>query len=1140
MLRIVGGFVMTVLLLAAGFAVFVLDTAAGARWVASLAGEFSDGVLRIEGIEGSLSGTLRADALLVGSGGTRIRADEVVLDLHVSRLLRGQVVVAALRAARLVVVAPPASDAPSEPFRMPAITTPLPVRIGALDIGEIEWRGEPRVVVTGVHFAGSLAGSSLAVRELRGAVDGFAMRLAGTAGLLPELPLDVRVEWRAAGTALSGAGTIRGDLDALAIEQSLRVPQSVQVSATLKDPAGEPRLEAAADWKAVATTLAGVGEVTAREGHAELQGWIADWTATLGSRLEGPGFPALSLTARAHGDGERMVFDEARLAGAAGTLRATGDMTLAAGPRLQLALTASDVDTAAFRPGLSGRLSARATLDAQLPGEFQLQVLELRGQLMERPLTGTGRLGYTDGLLRFDGVRLQAGSNRLQADGTLGDELGGRFSLDADDLSTLWPGVSGQLTAQATLGGTLARPEVTLDARGGALVAGDAAVGQFNLRLQTDARQALDARVTATGIAVAGRQLGAFEAEVEGSLARHRVVATLGRGEVSASITSAGSWDGATLAHDVEAAGIAFDPLGEWQLAGTPRVRLRAGSVEVGAHCWAQAPASLCVDSLAWSEQRAGIKARLREFDLAPFAPWLPAGFALTGRANADADLGMDDGVLVGRAQWEQDGTQLIFTGGEGEMTVAFDTARASLEFAPQEAKAALAVVTGAGTRLDGDARMSTPLGAQAPLEARVSGRLPDIALLVPLLAGNLDLAEVAGEITLDVNVGGSLDAPQIGGNVQLAGGEAAFTETGVTLDRINVTVAGDGSNVLRLQGTAYAGAPLALEGEVQPLAAGGPAGVVRIRGERVDAVHLPNRHVQASPDLVLSFSQGAARIDGEVLIPKADVVVRELPKSAISPSPDTVVIGREQVAKQAPGAVIGGEIDVTFGNEVRLRGFGLDTRLEGSVKLSQAASGELQGFGVVRLVEGKIGSYGKELTIERGTLGFAGPIDDPLVDLRATRQVDWEGRRVTAGILVRGPATRSQTTVFSEPAMSEADALSFLIAGRPMQNTDSDQRSAISGAVFALGLQQASPLTERVGSAVTLDELGVQGSDVDQAEVVAGKQFGSDLYVRFTYGLFNQIGTVLARYRLSRSLSIEAASGEDQSLDLVWSVETE
>ncbi len=1138
MLRIVGGLILAALLLVAGLAVFVLDTTVGARWLAGVAAQATGGAVQITGIEGSVARGLRADTLLIAAGTTRVHAEAVRFDLQPVQLLRARVVVANLRAARLTVDAAPGAGAQPEPFRMPVIALPLRLQIDALDIGAIEWRGESPAVLTGVHFAGGLSGSSLTVGELRGALGGFALRLAGTAELVPELPVDARVEWRVAGTPFSGAGTFRGDITALAIEQALRVPESVRLSATLRDPAGEPRIEARVTWEAVALELPAIGRLSAREGALTLEGGFERWSATATARLAGASLPPLQVRAKAVGSPQRIVLEEARLSGSAGTLSATGELALGEPRRLQLALTATDVDTAALRPGLTGRLSAQATLEAELPGEVRLQVAELHGRLMDRPLTGAGQIGYRAGLLSFDGVRLRSGANLLRADGTLGERLSGRFALDAPELSTLWPDLAGRVSAQASLAGTPARPVVELDARGEALVAGDAGVERFNLILRTDPQQRVDARFTAEAIDIGERRLGDLEAGLQGSLTDHRLDARLGNGTLAASLQSEGGWDGTTLVHEVSAASVVVDEVGEWRLSGAPRVALRAGAAEVGAHCWRQAPASLCIETLAWSAERARLSAQLRDLDLGRFAPWLPQAFVLSGRANADADLKMEAGVLTGTASWEQADTRLTFTGGDDDLAVAFEAARVSLGFTPVAASATLTLVTEAGTRLEGNARMGAPPGPAAPLEARFTGRLPDVAPLVPLVAGDLDLAEVAGEIGLDVRVEGSLGAPRITGSAQLTGGAVVLTDLGVRLEKIDIAVIGDGSPVLQLQGTAHAGGPLNLDGELRPLEAGGPAGVVRIRGERLDAVRLPDRYVQASPDLSLSFSQGAARVDGEVLIPRADVVVRELPESAIVPSADTVVVGREEAATDAGMKAIGGEIVVSFGSDVRVRGFGLDTRLAGRLELSQSATGEPQAFGVVRLVEGKIGAYGKELTIERGTLGFAGPLDDPVVDLRATRQVDWEGRRVTAGVLVRGPATRTESRVFSEPAMSEADALSFLVSGRPLQSADSDERSAVAGAALALGLQRTSPLTDRVGSAVTLDELGLQGGETDEAEVVAGKQLNSDLYVRFTYGLFNRIGTVLARYRLSRNLSIEAASGEDQSLDLVWSIE--
>jgi translocation and assembly module TamB len=311
------------------------------------------------------------------------------------------------------------------------------------------------------------------------------------------------------------------------------------------------------------------------------------------------------------------------------------------------------------------------------------------------------------------------------------------------------------------------------------------------------------------------------------------------------------------------------------------------------------------------------------------------------------------------------------------------------------------------------------------------------------------------------------------------------------------------------------------------------------VRGNSIDAVKLPDRFVKASPDVTVRYEAGRVSAEGSITIPKADIVVRQLPESAASPSPDVVVRDRvDPVARSPAQQAIGGELALVLGRKVRLRAFGLDTLLEGTLKLSQGGDGEPQGYGVVRLKEGKFGAYGKELTIERGTLGFAGPLDDPAVDVRATREVDWEGRRVKAGLRLTGTALRPESRVFAEPAMSEADALSYLISGRPLQSANANERSSNAGAALALGVQQTSPITESIGSAVTLDELGVQGGTLDETEIVAGKQLGSDLYVRFAYGVFSRIGTVLARYKLGRNVSIEAASGADQSLDLIYSVE--
>jgi translocation and assembly module TamB len=144
----------------------------------------------------------------------------------------------------------------------------------------------------------------------------------------------------------------------------------------------------------------------------------------------------------------------------------------------------------------------------------------------------------------------------------------------------------------------------------------------------------------------------------------------------------------------------------------------------------------------------------------------------------------------------------------------------------------------------------------------------------------------------------------------------------------------------------------------------------------------------------------------------------------------------------------------------------------------------------------------------------------------------------VTVGVRVRGSGRDPQASIFSQPAMGEADALSYLVIGRPMAQASTAEGANLRNSAVALGLKQAMPITDQLGQAVGLDELGLDPDSVDTGAVMAGKQITSDLYVRYSYGLFSRLGALLLRYRLNNRLSLEARSSEDQSLDLIYTRE--
>jgi translocation and assembly module TamB len=193
---------------------------------------------------------------------------------------------------------------------------------------------------------------------------------------------------------------------------------------------------------------------------------------------------------------------------------------------------------------------------------------------------------------------------------------------------------------------------------------------------------------------------------------------------------------------------------------------------------------------------------------------------------------------------------------------------------------------------------------------------------------------------------------------------------------------------------------------------------------------------------------------------------------------------------------------------------------------------------GNLRSVEGSFEAYGREFRIERGVLIFAGAVDNPAVNVRAVRELNYEGEAIKIGVQLTGTLEQLQTRLFREPAMSESDALAYLILNRPLQRSDNLASEQLSGAAVALGLANMLPVTEQLRDTLGLDEIEFAGMTRESSVVTAGKRIGDDFYIRYTYGLFERIGRFVIRYNIGRGFSLEAGSGQEQTIDLLYSVD--
>ncbi|MNE20431.1 Translocation and assembly module TamB [compost metagenome] len=139
------------------------------------------------------------------------------------------------------------------------------------------------------------------------------------------------------------------------------------------------------------------------------------------------------------------------------------------------------------------------------------------------------------------------------------------------------------------------------------------------------------------------------------------------------------------------------------------------------------------------------------------------------------------------------------------------------------------------------------------------------------------------------------------------------------------------------------------------------------------------------------------------------------------------------------------------------------------------------------------------------------------------------------AGIRLSGSAEQPTTQVFSEPAMSQEQALSYLVLGRPLGTTGEDN-NMLAQAALGLGLASSAGVTGSLASSLGIDDfqLDTEGSG-DSTSVVASGNLTERLSLRYGVGVFEPVNTVALRYKLSKKVYLEAASGLASSLDIFY-----
>ena len=547
-------------------------------------------------------------------------------------------------------------------------------------------------------------------------------------------------------------------------------------------------------------------------------------------------------------------------------------------------------------------------------------------------------------------------------------------------------------------------------------------------------------------------------------------------------------------------------------------------------------------DFATLDEQPFSARLELAVDDLELFSASVLPRWNAWGSFHASAQLEVDaDGRLVGTLSAATDSMRLQNTVREHAWRLELDPARVDARVGPDGLTGELeleVIAIGEGPLMQASGQIRMPQLTsfdvnleEQPVDASLSVRAGDMYFIEAFLP---EITEASGSFELESQIGGTLAELTVDGQANLADGSALIPILGLELTDIQFAATGRPAGGIDLEGQVRSGeGMLTLSGRSERYPTPDTPTRMAIRGERFQIMDAPEISLVAEPALDLAFDGSKLSVTGEVQIPRARLGIPDVPETAVTSSKDVVFVGDTLTERDYP-VPIEADITVTLGSDVFFSGFGFSSALSGQVNITQAAGRDPRGRGEVRFVNGTFRQLGQELRIDPGRLLFNGPIDNPGVDAQAfVRATDG----TEAGFRVRGTVQNLDVTTYSVPPRSDSDIMAYILFGRPMSETTGEQGNQATNAATILGANMlAMSLAPRVG----LDEARVEtGTQQNKAQFVVGKYLTPRLYVGYGIGIYEPISTLRLRYLLTARWTVEAITGDQQSADVLWRIET-
>ncbi len=407
----------------------------------------------------------------------------------------------------------------------------------------------------------------------------------------------------------------------------------------------------------------------------------------------------------------------------------------------------------------------------------------------------------------------------------------------------------------------------------------------------------------------------------------------------------------------------------------------------------------------------------------------------------------------------------------------------------------------------------------------------------------------IDGDLEIDATVSGPVDALLLTGTFSIRNGSLKIADPPLTFEQLRCAGVFNRDSVEISEFMA--------EGDTEGRLSG--SGHIRFENGRPQALKLSlsgtnllmpyKRYVTAriTPNLTLSGTFTAPILTGTVAVASGRINLDR----ARRPSWSEIRIVDDESASAARTVLVevdddrqrllgrlSSDVTVTVPGNVWLKGRDINAELGGQVEIHKSLGESFRLTGTLRSIRGAYDFRGRVFRVVHGNVTFTGQDNpNPTIDIMAETTV----KKVKIMVMLSGAADQLYLTLDSEPELNEAEILSYIIFGGPMDTlNDAQAFNAESAALAITGTLAAQQLKAVMGDVLLLDSISIDpgGDDIRGGTVLLGKYIAPKVYLIYQQGFTAEEPRQLRlKYELNRNFSVETTFGDDRTngIDLIW-----